>query len=793
MSRTLCALAAILVLLLPPARPAQGAGQVSGKPAVHLVRPGDTLGGIALKYGVESSQLRRWNDLPSDRIVPGQRLEIHTGASPEFYVVRRGDALSEIARHHNLSLGALRRLNDLAGDRIVVGQRLRLRAPDPSPASAAPSRATAPRDPDAAPGTHTVQPGESLSRIAASTGVSVARLRRLNDLSTDTIQPGQQLRLEAAAAAPAAAPTAARLAEYTVRRGDTLSEIALAYGLDLERLRQLNGLRGDTIRIGQKLRLEVEPPTSPAAGDAPAEYEVRPGDSLSRIAARFDVGLGLLRQVNGLSSDRIHPGQKLQLRPALHDQPVHVVRYGETLSEIAALYGLDTAQLRQINGLEGDRIVVGQKLRLRDAPTTTHIVEAGDALWEIARAYGVSVAEIKRLNGLSSDRIYPGQELKLGAAESARLAEYVVVPGDNLSEIARLHQMSIAELRRLNSLQGSLIRPGQKLRVRPLLGAGTEWVEAADIPWEELLAPPSGVTRLDADNGPYYGHGPRVGRQKAIDYYEGGAPSPRLAYLEAIRLWERFNEALDRVGRLSDALAGWHIVIDPGHGGLDPGAIVPSLDGDGQRLYVVEDEYCYDIALRAYALLRLHGARVDITILSPNHLIRHSNPPAQTFVNEKNEVYNSEALSRSGGRGEWPRGTSRGLRHRVQIARGALAADPRERTLFLSFHADIDRGSPEAPLILYYESRDKRRRDTTSRALAQALLPALGAGAYTRGQALAVLRDNPAQYKVLVEMRNLAYVDHAWALRFEQLRHRDAEKVVRGILEFAGDGRLARR
>ena len=94
-------------------------------------------------------------------------------------------------------------------------------------------------------------------------------------------------------------------------------------------------------------------------------------------------------------------------------------------------------------------------------------------------------------------------------------------------------------------------------------------------------------------------------------------------------------------------------------------------------------------------------------------------------------------------------------------------------------------------MVLYYESRNNR--DSASRTFAQALLPALGAGARTRGQSLAVLRKNPASVKALIEVRNLAYVDHAWALRFEQLRHRDAEKIVRGVLDYARGERLAGR
>ena len=726
MPRLLCALAAVW---LCASAPAQGArATASASPRVHVVRPGDTLSHIAVRYGVRLADLRRWNGLRGNRIVAGQRLKIHPGPPPEYYVVRPGDTLSEIAARFGQSLVGVRRLNNIDGDRIVPGQKLRIRV------AAAPAR---PADSDA-----------------------------------DT---------------------------YVVRPGDTLSEIAVAHRLSVARLRRLNGLKGDTIRPGQKLRLRSEPKrvtrslAKPPSSRRTVEHTVRQGDTLSEIAARFEVGLALLRQLNGLTSDRIRPGQKLRLRPSLRDEPVHVVRYGETLSEIAVLYHLDVGQLRLLNGLDGDRILAGQKLRLRDAPAATHIVERGDALWEIARAYGMTVAEIKALNGLSSDRIYPGQELKLDPHKAGATAEYTVVAGDNLIEIARLHQMSVAELRRLNNLKGSIIHPGRKLVVRPFLGPGGRWLELAEIPWDELRVAPPGVKRVDAANGPYFGRSPRAPGQKSRKYYEENGLTPRQAYRHAARLWERFDEAVGKMGRLSNALAGWHVVIDPGHGGLDPGAIVESLDGNGKRLYVVEDEYCYDLALRAYVLLRLHGARVHLTILSPNHLIRQNSPPARTFVNEKSEVYNSLALSRSGGKGEWPRGTAKGLRHRVQITRDALRGAPANRTMFLSFHADICPGAPEAHMILYYESRNGRRRDTTSRAFARALLPALGAGSYTRGQGLAVLRDNPARYKVLVEMRNLAYVDHAWALRFEQLRHRDAEKLVKGIVDFAREQRLARR
>jgi len=63
------------------------------------------------------------------------------------------------------------------------------------------------------------------------------------------------------------------------------------------------------------------------------------------------------------------------------------------------------------------------------------------------------------------------------------------------------------------------------------------------------------------------------------------------------------------------------------------------------------------------------------------------------------------------------------------------------------------------------------------------MLPAMGAGARTRGRNLGVLRGNPAHYKLLVEMRNLAFADHVWAIRYGEIRQRDAEKVVKALLE----------
>lgn len=635
---------------------------------------------------------------------------------------------------------------------------------------------------------YTVKKGDTLGDIASQYKVSIKSLKKWNKVHGDRIFVGQRLRINLIPSD-----------FHIVKSGDTLSEIALQRNIPTSKLRKLNHIRGDRIYTGQKLKLGSarDPERAPSnektaeeVEDEPFEYRVRPGDNLSAIAKRFDVAVSLIRQLNGLKKDRIYPGQTLQLKPSSLDEAVHVVRRGETLSSIALKYRMSVSEVKRINDIDGNKIFVGQELRLKSTKPHIHIVERGDALWEVAQAYGLSVVEIKNLNGLTTNRIYPGQELQLGTKPAKRSATYTVKKGDSLGRIARLHQMSVADLKRMNNIRTSLIHPGNQLKVNPLLHKGREWLKINEINWDDLMASSGGLKKIRFGNGPYYGSRPKASRQKNRRYYESAPLSLWNTFKRARKLQAAFDGKISRMGRLSDSLKGWHIVLDPGHGGLDPGAVVANLDGNGNKVYVVEDEYVYDIALRVYVMLRLHGAHVTLTLLSPNHLIRHSDPPVQTFVNEKNEVYNSQRYNKGNKKAHWPKGGRNGnLSCRMNIAKNAFKNTPRNRRIFLSFHADIDHSAPNAPLVLYYRSRRTGKVDHKSKNFAKSMRPFLGAGTFIRGQNLYVLRNNPAPIRVMLELRNLAYTDHAWALRFEELRQRDAEKVVRGLVEYVGKRR----
>jgi N-acetylmuramoyl-L-alanine amidase len=102
-----------------------------------------------------------------------------------------------------------------------------------------------------------------------------------------------------------------------------------------------------------------------ANGVFPVSYTVTRGDSLSEIAARFNVTLAVLKSENRLSSNTIRIGQELRLPGGSSSAASeHRIERGETLSEIAARYSISLAQLRLVNNLVGDRIMVGQILKI---------------------------------------------------------------------------------------------------------------------------------------------------------------------------------------------------------------------------------------------------------------------------------------------------------------------------------------------------------------------------------------------------------------------------------------------
>ena len=183
----------------------------------------------------------------------------------------------------------------------------------------------------------------------------------------------------------ALSPLAGHAASVTVKSGETLSDIAARYGVSVNSLMRVNGLRdSDFVQAGQRLRI----PGTVSAGSG--RHTVRSGDTLSGIAAQYRVTERQLIVLNALpSADHVEIGQTLTLpsnavlpqaapRATARVQPApikadpnatsHTVARGQTLTQIAKAYDIPMASLISINAIANpNQVKIGTQLMLRSS------------------------------------------------------------------------------------------------------------------------------------------------------------------------------------------------------------------------------------------------------------------------------------------------------------------------------------------------------------------------------------------------------------------------------------------
>lgn len=159
---------------------------------------------------------------------------------------------------------------------------------------------------------------------------------------------------------------------YTVKSGDTLSAIASRYGMTVNALVMLNGIKNaNLIYPGQVLRVAdsgagstvTKKATTPITSTGAQAYTVRYGDTLSGIASRYGTSISALAGLNGISNPNwIYPGQVLKLSGGSSTRS-YTVRSGDTLSGIASRLGTSWTALKAKNGLANANLIYpGQTL-----------------------------------------------------------------------------------------------------------------------------------------------------------------------------------------------------------------------------------------------------------------------------------------------------------------------------------------------------------------------------------------------------------------------------------------------
>ena len=208
---------------------------------IYVVKSGDTLYGIASRYGINVDDLRRYNNLSGNVLSIGQQLYIPTGQMVDdivgidydTYVVRTDDSLFNIASRYGISVDELKRINNLGNDTLFVGQQLLV----PTGSDIVDSNITNYVD-------YRIVSGDTLYGIASRYGVSVDELKSLNNLPNNNLSVGQVIKV------PIMDTTV-----YTVKRGDTLYSIAREYNVTPNELMSYNNLTSNLLSIGQILRI----------------------------------------------------------------------------------------------------------------------------------------------------------------------------------------------------------------------------------------------------------------------------------------------------------------------------------------------------------------------------------------------------------------------------------------------------------------------------------------------------------------------------------------------------------
>jgi murein DD-endopeptidase MepM/ murein hydrolase activator NlpD len=303
--------------------------------------------------------------------------------------------------------------------------------------------------------------------------MTVEDIISLNKLTDDKLDVGQKLKIRAEetkpapkkktseiAPEPAAIPQDMQIEEivYVVVRNDNLSKIAKQYSTSVNEIKDLNDLKSNRLKVGQKLKIQtlvpkpkkkIEPVTKPVTvTDNKKARQTVPATKDTTGTSRPGSG-----QVRKLTVDE------------LPDEYVYEVKAKDNLYRIALNHKIDLKDMLKLNDFESDNTVIsiGQKIIIKDPSDLNpspepekkpdnktggdtdqelrpaksdsvviekyYIVQRKDNLYRIAKEYGITVEELKRLNNLKSNSIVPGQKLYIVVPEGT------VVPDDVTSGV----------------------------------------------------------------------------------------------------------------------------------------------------------------------------------------------------------------------------------------------------------------------------------------------------------------------------------------------------------------------
>lgn len=221
--------------------------------------------------------------------------------------------------------------------------------------------------------TYTVKKGDTLYGISNQFGVSVVDLKNLNNLKDNNLKIGQVLKIS-----QNSGTNPDSTVNYIVKKGDSLYSIARVYKTTVQEIQKLNNLKSNALSIGQELKIP-ENYVNDASANLPTyiNYTVKKGDSLYSIAKRYGITTDTIIKDNALKNNLLSIGQNLKIRTKedsiveecfgneSSDKNIeYIVKKGDSLYSIAKKYNTDVSTIMKNNNLKSSNLSIGQILKI---------------------------------------------------------------------------------------------------------------------------------------------------------------------------------------------------------------------------------------------------------------------------------------------------------------------------------------------------------------------------------------------------------------------------------------------